>query len=149
MVRLALMSALRTWTRRWFGQPSGRARSEVNRRLRERMARSEEDWYATHFEAADVSADVVRTVSRCLAGYSGIDFARVLPADRIAEDLRFDEVCWRDWEMDFISDLREKLGLDVMADPALKREVERAETIGDLMRALSRAADVSGPAAGC
>jgi hypothetical protein len=97
----------------------------------------------------DVSADVVRTVSRCLAGYSGIDFARVLPTDRIAEVLRFDEVCWRDWEMDFISDLREKLGLDVMADPALKREVERAETIGDLMRALSRAADVSGPAAGC
>ena len=104
-----------------------------------RMARSEEEWHATYFEAADVSADVARTVCQCLAGYSGIDFGRVLPTDRLAEDLRFDEVCWRDWEMDFISDLREKLGLDVMADPALKREVEGARTIGDLMRALSRA----------
>jgi len=135
------MSALRAWARRVFGHPSGGARSEVNRRLMNRAAHSEEQWYDAHFKAAGVSADVARTVFRCLAGYSGIDFGRVLPDDRLAQDLRFDDVCWRDWEIDFVSDLREQLGLDLMADPGLKREVERADTIGGLVRALSRAAD--------
>lgn len=45
--------------------------------------------------------------------YSGIDFSRVRPEDRLNGDLHFSLVCWFDWTINFCEDFCEQFDLDL------------------------------------
>ncbi len=45
--------------------------------------------------------------------YSGIDFSRVRPEDRLNDDLHFSLVCWFDWTITFCGDFCDQFDLDL------------------------------------
>lgn len=45
--------------------------------------------------------------------YSGIDFSRVRPEDRLNHDLHFALVCWFDWTTTFYEDFLEEFDIDL------------------------------------
>ncbi len=45
--------------------------------------------------------------------YSGIDFSRVRPEDRLNDDLHFSLVCWFDWTITFCEDFFEQFDIDL------------------------------------
>lgn len=45
--------------------------------------------------------------------YSGIDFSRVRPEDRLNDDLHLSLVCWFDWVITFCEDFFEQFDLDL------------------------------------
>jgi hypothetical protein len=87
--------------------------------------------YEVHWQPLGAPRDDVEFVYRALAGYSGLDFGRVLPSDAL-RDLRFEEVCWSDWTLDFREDLR-RFGMLSFEDQRL----QSAETIAEIVFAIS------------
>ncbi|MBX2863132.1 MAG: hypothetical protein KTR27_06215 [Leptolyngbyaceae cyanobacterium MAG.088] len=48
-----------------------------------------------------------------LEAYSGIEFNRVRPHDRLVDDLQFPMVCWFDWSVSFCNDVKNHFGIDI------------------------------------
>ncbi|MGB3297608.1 MAG: hypothetical protein WBA76_05005 [Phormidesmis sp.] len=61
--------------------------------------------------------------------YSGLDFSRVRPSDRLNDDLCFPLVCWFDWSITFCEDFYQRFGLD-LSD---RFDETNFETIGELV----------------
>lgn len=66
--------------------------------------------------------------------YSGIDFSRVRPEDRLNHDLHFSLVCWFDWRITFCEDFFEQFDLD-LSDCF---DEDEFNTIGQLVMFLSQ-----------
>ncbi len=45
--------------------------------------------------------------------YTGLDFARVQPHDRLSEDLYIPAVCWFDWNFTFTEDFYQQFQVDL------------------------------------
>ncbi len=45
--------------------------------------------------------------------YSGLEFGRVRPGDRLNDDLHFPLVCWFDWATTFCEDFFQRFGVDL------------------------------------
>ncbi len=45
--------------------------------------------------------------------YSGLEFGRVRPGDRLNDDLHFPLVCWFDWTTTFCEDFFQRFGVDL------------------------------------
>lgn len=64
--------------------------------------------------------------------YSGLEFSRVRPSDRLNDDLYFPLVCWFDWSITFCEDLYQRFDLD-LSD---RFDEANFETIGELVNFL-------------
>jgi hypothetical protein len=72
---------------------------------------------------------VLAFVYEHFADYTGLDFSRVRPSDRLIADLQFPLVCWFDWSLTFCEDFYQAFDVD------LSDRFDEAdfETMGDLV----------------
>ena len=89
-------------------------RQQVNQLLRQhRQPLSPEAWCDECHQVTQSDCNTLLFVYRALASYSGIDFDRVRPEDRLVDDLQFPLVCWFDWSTSFCNDVVTHFGIDI------------------------------------
>ncbi|MGI8934284.1 MAG: hypothetical protein ACR2FS_09445 [Phormidesmis sp.] len=108
-------------------------RRQVNERMkaRTRRALSRSEWCQL-FSTPASTRPVLSFIYQYFGQYSGIEFGRVRPSDRLNCDLHFPLVCWFDWSLTFCEDFFQQFNLDLS-----DRFDEAAfETIGELVNFL-------------
>lgn len=85
----------------------------VNRELRDRPALSVDEWFLRFWQPLGVSRQVANFVYVQMAVYTGLDFTRVRPSDRLNDDLHLPLVCWFDWEFSLYEDFFADFGVDL------------------------------------
>ncbi|HIK54141.1 MAG TPA: hypothetical protein IGS37_03125 [Synechococcales cyanobacterium M55_K2018_004] len=113
--------------------PDLRVRRQVNRALRDRPSLNVEQWYVAHCQPQDIPYDVASFAYTHLEKYSGLNFARVVPSDRLDEDLQWTRVCWFDWAVSLCDDVLDEFGVDI-SDSFDEMSLD---TVGDLLLALN------------
>ncbi len=93
--------------------PDVRTRQQVNRFLRDRPALGAEEWFEQLWRPRDISRQIANFVYTHMQTYSGLEFARVRPEDRLKQDLQLISVCWFDWEFTLCDDFLEDFGIDL------------------------------------
>lgn len=89
-------------------------RQQVNRFLSQhRRPLSQTAWCDEFYQATRSQNDILLFVYRSLETYSGIEFNRVRPHDRLVDDLQFPMVCWFDWSITFCDDVVAQFGIDI------------------------------------
>ncbi len=122
----------------WFSSVSAYAdmspdlsiRRQVNERMKARTRRvlSRSEWCQL-FATPASTRPVLSFIYQYFGQYSGIEFGRVRPSDRLNCDLHFPLVCWFDWSLTFCEDFFQQFNLDLS-----DRFDEAAfETIGELV----------------
>lgn len=109
--------------------PDLRTRQRVNQCLRDRPALSAEEWFKAFWQSQGISQSIAEFVYTHLPTYSGLDFARVRPRDRLTEDLCLPLVCWFDWNLSLCEDFLAQFGIDLSE----RFEPHQHMTIEDLM----------------
>jgi hypothetical protein len=106
--------------------PDLRLRRRVKRRLNDRPLLNRGEWYERYWQGLGVSRQVSDFVYTRFQDYSGLDWGRIQPSDRLVDDLRFPLVCWFDWQTalqeDFLAQF--DVELDPMIDPNTFATVE-------------------------
>lgn len=110
--------------------PDWALRHRVNQSLQDRSALTLPAWAKTFMDIYQVSYETTSFVYRRFPDYSGIDFSRVRPGDRMTEDLQFPLVCWFDWEQQLCEDFEAEFGADLLDQ---LDEISLALTIDDLI----------------
>ncbi|MEP0872832.1 hypothetical protein NDA01_23735 [Trichocoleus desertorum AS-A10] len=93
--------------------PDVKTRRQVNRWLRDRPALTSDEWYEYFWQARQVSPAVATFAYIYLEQYSGLQTARILPSDRLEEDLHLTLVCWFDWHFTLCEDFEQHLGVGI------------------------------------
>lgn len=131
-----LISSLQTYDAL---SPDLKLRHQVNRALRQRPVLSLDEWFELVAAPAGISYSVAAFTYEHLARYSGLEMGRVLPSDRLNEDLFWTQVCWFDWEFTLCQDFCQQFGgdFDELSD-CLNARLETATltTIQDLLALL-------------
>jgi hypothetical protein len=84
--------------------PDLRLRRQVNESLCDRPALDMETWCTTFYPSPDTIQAIAAFSYTTLAYYSGLDFGRVRPGDRLEADLCWSQVCWFDWDLQLCDD---------------------------------------------
>lgn len=84
----------------------------VQRFLRRRSLLNSREWYE-RFWKPDIPKPISDFVYTQMSHYSGLEFGRVLPTDRLNEDLHLTLICWFDWELVFCEDFLRTFGIDL------------------------------------
>jgi hypothetical protein len=87
-----------------------RHRAEVRVRLAERPDLSRNAWYQTYWEQLEIREQVALAVAEFIGSEAGIDALKLIPTDRLVEDLRLPDLCWPDWDMRLAFLLRDTSG---------------------------------------
>jgi hypothetical protein len=114
--------------------PDFHARRRVNRWLRDRTALSAEEWYQRFWQPRRISPNIAIFAYTHLEKYSGLKTARILPSDRLEEDLHLTLVCWFDWHFSLCEDFEQHLGVGI--DDYW--ELQNLSTIEEFMMFLNR-----------
>jgi hypothetical protein len=93
--------------------PDLRTRQRVNQFLRDRPALSSDEWYEQLWQTRGITQPIAVFVYNHMQIYSGLEFARVRPTDRLIDDLCLPLVCWFDWQLSFSEDFSAAFGLDL------------------------------------
>lgn len=93
--------------------PDLQLRWQVNRELRQRPVLPFETWFASFYQSHGVTHAVASFAYEHLANYSGLEFGRVLPDDRLDEDLYWTQICWFDWDLHLYEDFWQQFGIDI------------------------------------
>lgn len=93
--------------------PDVRTKQRINQFLRHRPALSAQQWFEQFWQPLGVSRQVTDFVYTHMQTYSGLEFARVQPKDRLNEDLHLPLVCWFDWEISLYDDFLNSFGIDL------------------------------------
>ncbi|MGF1566969.1 MAG: hypothetical protein ACFCVD_02645 [Nodosilinea sp.] len=97
--------------------PDLAAQARVNRWLKSRPYLNHSEWYGQYWMPPAVAAalpqPLVEFVYVRLQVYSGLEMGRVLPSDRLMEDLQFPAVCWFNWGQTLCEDFQATFGLDI------------------------------------
>jgi hypothetical protein len=88
-------------------------RRSVKRFLRQRSLLNQREWYARFWQGADIPESVSDFVYTHMSQYTGLEFGRVIPADRLNADLHLPLICWFDWEASFCQDFLDSFGIDL------------------------------------
>jgi hypothetical protein len=105
-----IFSSLRTYNSL---SPDLRVRRQVNQKLRDRPALNLHDWFEAFYHAQGVPYTIATFAYTYLSQYSGLDIGRILPHDRLHEDLHWTQVCWFDWETNLCNDFYRYFGIDI------------------------------------
>lgn len=109
-------------------------RRRINQVLRSRPSLNSEEWFVTFWQPRSISREIAVFVYDSLANYSGLQFANVLPQDRLREDLQFPSVCWFDWEAILCDDFYNCFGIEI-SNPW---DIQILSTVEDLILFLNR-----------
>jgi hypothetical protein len=102
-----------------------RTRARVRRALAHRRAPESLEWYERIWKPRAISPQTAEFVRERFSRYSGIDFTKVLPSDRVCEDLGFPHVTYGDWDLDLIEEFESAFGVRLnLTDVAKLRTVE-------------------------
>jgi hypothetical protein len=101
----------------------------VKRFLRCRPMLSQREWYERFWQPADIPRPISDFVYTKMSEYSGLEFGRVLPNDRLNEDLHLVLICWFDWEASFCQDFLDNFGID----PSDRFNPDTFTTVQDLV----------------
>lgn len=93
--------------------PDLRLRRLVNQQLLDRPSLDVDTWCQAFPPSSEMTHAVAAFVYETLADYSGLDFSRVRPDDRLEADLMWSQVCWFDWDLQLCDDFCERFHLDV------------------------------------
>ncbi len=93
--------------------PDLSVRQQVNQRLSRRRALKIDVWCSTFQRATVAQPRLLRFIYVAFQQYSGLNFSRVRPQDRLIEDLQFPLVCWFDWTTNFCDDFMAQFGIDL------------------------------------
>jgi hypothetical protein len=85
----------------------------VNQLLRNRPALSAKEWFEKFWQSKAISQQVADFAYIYMQKYTGLEFSRVQPNDRLSEDLAIPAVCWFEWEVYFCEDFYERFGRDL------------------------------------
>ncbi|MCL6433229.1 MAG: hypothetical protein K6T90_03275 [Leptolyngbyaceae cyanobacterium HOT.MB2.61] len=113
--------------------PDIQTRQRINRFLRSRSPLSAEEWFEQFWSDRKIFKQVADFVYTHMSNYSGLEFSRVRPEDRLNEDLQFPLVCWFDWQLSLCEDFFQSFGVD-MSD---RFDPETLSTIEDLVTYLN------------
>lgn len=105
-------------------------RRRINQMLRSRPSRSISDWYRHFWEPQGIAREVAEFVYQQVGQYSGLKFEKVVPSDRLCEDLELPMVCWFDWELSLCDDFSQQLGIELEEC----FDLSELTTVADLMR---------------
>lgn len=93
--------------------PDLKVRRQVNRSLEQRPSLNCDQWFEAFYQSQGILYPVASFAYQHLAQYSGLEFGRVLPTDRLNEDLCWTQVCWFDWELSLYDDFWQHFGVDI------------------------------------
>jgi hypothetical protein len=93
--------------------PDLKVRRQVNQMLRQRPVMSCDQWFESFYQPQGILYSVASFAYKRLPNYSGLEFGRVLPTDRLNEDLHWTQVCWFDWELNLYDDFGQTFGVDI------------------------------------
>lgn len=105
-----LVSSLQTYDAL---SPDLKLRRQVNRALRHRPLLDRAQWLTSWHQVHGILYPVAEFGYEHLARYSGLEFGRVLPTDRLQEDLHWTQICWHDWELSLFDDFLQHFGVDL------------------------------------
>ncbi|NJL20645.1 MAG: hypothetical protein HC895_07225 [Leptolyngbyaceae cyanobacterium SM1_3_5] len=92
--------------------PNVGLRRRVNRQLQRRPARSIADWLRD-YQPLGISQSIAQFAYAALQRYSGLNFAHVLPTDRLEADLQWTEICGYDWQLALCDDVQQQFEVDL------------------------------------
>ncbi|MGQ9873126.1 hypothetical protein [Leptodesmis sp.] len=92
--------------------PDLKMRRCVQRFLHRRSLLNSCEWYE-RFCKPDIPKPISDFVYTRMSHYAGLEFGRVLPTDRLNEDLHLTLICWFDWELVFCEDFLRTFGIDL------------------------------------
>jgi hypothetical protein len=104
-------------------------RRRINQALRSRPTRTSDDWYCSFWQPMSISKDLVIFVYQQMESYSGLQFAKVTPNDRLTEDLQLSLVCWFDWECNLCEDFHDRFGIEIND----RLDISMLHTVRDLV----------------
>lgn len=119
--------------------PDLKVRQRVNHALRCRPALNLDEWFETFYKGRGIAYPVATFVYHHLSQYSGLEFGRVLPSDRLNEDLKWTRVCWFDWELSLCDDFYGQFKVDISD----RLEELQASTVEDLVCLLDQSLNLS------
>jgi len=121
----------------WVLSPDLKVRRQVLRWLRQRPLLTPQEWYELYGSPANISLSMIQFAYHYLGKYSGLEFGRVLPGDRLDEDLCWTRICWFDWHLALCDDFYQQFSVD-LSDVDLSDEVIDIPniTVGGLLRYL-------------
>ena len=94
--------------------PDLSVRHQVNYSLRnQRRPLSPDAWCEECHRVTQAQDETLLFIYRSLEAYSGLEFNRVRPEDRLVDDLQFPLVCWFDWSLRFCDDVVSQFGIDI------------------------------------
>lgn len=93
--------------------PDLKLRRRVNRALRHRPNLSADDWFESFCKKQGVTYPIATFAYTHLEQYSGLEFGRTLPSDRLNEDLHWTQVCWFDWQFSLCDDFWQAFAVDI------------------------------------
>lgn len=114
--------------------PNLRLRRRVARNLRQRDNLSATEWYQTCWQPLDIAKPISDFVYTHLQTYSGLEFGRIQPGDRLQADLHLTLICWFDWELTFCEDFFNSFGVDLQPE----FNPDQFETVAELLFFLNR-----------
>ena len=110
--------------------PDLSVRRQVNQSLRQRRnPLSTEAWCEECHRVTQSQPSTLLFIYHSLEAYSGLEFNRVRPHDRLVDDLQFPMVCWFDWSANFCDDVVTHFQIDI-SDCF---DETRFDTVGDLI----------------
>ncbi|MEO1519590.1 MAG: hypothetical protein AAFU78_02270 [Cyanobacteria bacterium J06633_2] len=112
--------------------PDSRLRRQVARWLEQRPSLTSDQWFETFWEPESILRITSEFVYHSFSSYSGLQFAYVVPEDRLDKDLYWTHVCWFDWELTFFSDVEASFNIDISD----YFNYEKIVTISDLIHFL-------------
>jgi hypothetical protein len=93
--------------------PDWAVRQRVNRALYRRPTLNSDEWFERFYQRQGITYSVAQFVYSRLSHYSGLEFGRVLPTDRLTEDLDWPRVCWFDWDLCLCDDFYGQFQVDI------------------------------------
>jgi len=114
--------------------PDLRMRRRVNKALRNRPSLTAVEWHQTFWQSYEVAQAISDFVYQEMQEYSGVEFGRVRPSDRLNEDLHLPLICWFDWELSFCENFLSTFGIDL----EMGFDADEFTTVKDLVLFLNR-----------
>lgn len=114
--------------------PDVRVKQRVRQNLRLRPAWSKEEWFEQYWRRQAISRQLSDFIYIQMQDYSGLEFARVRPDDRLVEDLQLPLVCWFDWQLSLCDDFWQVFGVELHE----QLELENLVTLEDLVLFLNQ-----------
>gem|GEM_PF-1377050 len=93
--------------------PNLTTRRQVKQSLRHRPNLGLREWFESFCESRQIAYPVVNFLYTRLETYSGIELGRLLPSDRLEEDLHWTDLCGFDWQIVLCEDFMQQFNVDM------------------------------------